>query len=164
MKIKCISSRTVRAAELVGVPLDEFVKLSAQERRVLVHKAKQALRAKTTSKVRRKLARFIDENGVITDPRKPRSKPVKAPAKLPENVYDMYDMLAYAEAYDEETTEQHEERKALFEDFKQRLTEAGMDINCLAGVLDPVILPKVSPIITAEQVVNERLAKKRGRL
>ena len=58
---------------------------------------------------------------------------------MPLDTYEMYDLLAHPEPYDEETEDEFKERQAALAVLELRMQEAGFTLNHLAGVLNPDI-------------------------
>lgn len=77
-----------------------------------------------------------------------------APTALPHDVYEMYDLLGWPEAYEGESDDEFTQRQLAFETIKLRMADAGMTVNHLAGVLDPVIVNTVSPILLTEPAIQ----------
>ena len=90
---------------------------------------------------------------------------MKAPTSLPTDLYEIYDLLNYPEAYDEETPEEFADRQVATKAFQLRMEEAGMTINHLAGVLDPDIdierihVDKPKPIVPVSPLALNLLRK-----
>lgn len=75
-----------------------------------------------------------------------------APTELPQNIYEMYDLLGYSEPYENESEHDFKTRQFAFESFKFKLVEAGFTIDHLAGVLDPVIVHDRKVIVAEPSV------------
>lgn len=65
---------------------------------------------------------------------------MKAPTEKLDNPYALYDFLSHSAKYDDETDEEFEFRQETFLNFKKQMEDAGMTVDHLAGVFDPLLI------------------------
>jgi hypothetical protein len=61
---------------------------------------------------------------------------MRTPTEIPKNIYEVYDLLCYPQ-FEDETFEQFEDRHRTKAEFDQQLSQAGLTLDHLAGVLMP---------------------------